>query len=55
MEVEPVKMAVTCHTAGCPVDGQTFVVDMYPNETEPIWRAVCGRCGNPVTDIVPAA
>ena len=45
-------MQATCHTEGCPVDGQTFVVDMYPNETEPIFRAQCYHCGQPVTDLV---
>lgn len=47
-------MKATCHTEGCPVDGVTFTVDMYPNEAEPIFRAQCGRCGQAVTDLVPA-
>jgi hypothetical protein len=36
------------------VDGHTFTVDMYPNETEPIFRAQCFQCGKAVTDLVPA-
>jgi hypothetical protein len=54
VEVEPVLMKATCHTEGCPVDGVTFTVEMYPNAAPPIYRAQCGRCGQPVTDLVPA-
>jgi hypothetical protein len=54
MEVEPTLMHVTCHTAGCPVDGTTYTVNMYPNEAPPTWRAVCAQCGQSITDIVPA-
>ena len=53
-EVEPVPMRVTCRTEDCPVEGQTFVVDMYPNAAPPVWRAQCGQCNQPVTDNVPA-
>lgn len=54
MEVEPVWILATCHTEGCPADGITFRVKMYPNEAPPIFRAQCGRCGQAVTDLVPA-
>lgn len=53
-EPEPVMMNATCRTVGCPVEGQTFTVPMYPNAAEPIYRAQCGRCLQPVTDLVPA-
>jgi hypothetical protein len=54
-EPQPVKMVVTCRTEGCPVEGVSYTVDMYPNKTEPFYRAQCGQCHNPITDIVPAA
>lgn len=54
MEVDPVKMKVTCHTLGCPVDDVTFTLDVYPNEAPPVYRVQCGQCGQPVTDLVPA-
>lgn len=54
-EEQPVLMNVTCHTEGCPVCGVTYTgVPMYPNAEPPTWRAVCGQCGNPVTDVVPS-
>ncbi|MEU9925031.1 hypothetical protein AB0H51_27750 [Streptomyces griseoluteus] len=53
-EPTPTKMAVTCHTVDCPESGVTFVVNMYPNASEPIWRAQCGACGQTITDITPA-
>ncbi|WP_367575271.1 hypothetical protein [Streptomyces griseoaurantiacus] len=53
-EVEPTMMKATCHTPGCPVAEQTFVEPMYPAPAPPVWRAQCGQCGQPVTDLVPA-
>lgn len=47
-------MKATCRTEGCPVQGVTYTVDMYPNEAPPIFRAQCFQCGQPVTDLVPA-
>jgi hypothetical protein len=39
---------VTCHTAGCDVVDVpvAIVADDWPAPT-----VVCGRCGNPITDI----
>ncbi|MFI5990298.1 hypothetical protein ACIBAC_00390 [Streptomyces sp. NPDC051362] len=57
------RMAVTCRTTAapekgiledCPENGVTYVVRMYPNATPPIYNAVCGQCGFPILDIVPA-
>jgi hypothetical protein len=62
-EPTSVRMAVTCRTVAdeeknikedCQENGVTYLVPMYPNATEPIWRAVCGQCGVLVADIVPA-
>jgi len=53
-EPVPVMMTATCHTPDCPMDGVGCVVPMYANAAEPIYRAQCGRCGEPVTDLVPA-
>jgi hypothetical protein len=53
-EVEPTMKKVTCHTEGCPVNGITYTVPMYPNAAPPVWRAQCGQCNQPVTDIQPA-
>lgn len=55
MEVDPVLMLATCRTEGCPVNGRTFTVEMYPNAAPPIFRAQCGQCSNPVTDLVSAS
>lgn len=52
-ETEPVPVAATCHTPGCPNEGRTFKTLMYPSETPPTFRAVCGQCGQPITDITP--
>lgn len=54
-EIQPVHMIATCHTPGCPVAEQPVNALMYPNPVEPTYRAVCGRCGQPVTDLAPAA
>ncbi|MER6109392.1 hypothetical protein [Streptomyces hirsutus] len=53
-EPTPTKMAATCHTAGCPEENVTYVVNMYPNASAPVWRAQCGQCGQTITDITPA-
>ncbi|MFB7576719.1 hypothetical protein [Streptomyces sp. NPDC056165] len=53
-EVEPVMMKITCHTVGCPVAEETFTEPMCPNASPPTFRAVCGQCGQTVTDLVPA-
>lgn len=53
-EEDPTPMRVTCRTDDCPVNGVTFTVGMYPNAAPPIWRAQCGQCGKPITDVVPA-
>ncbi|MFB6665964.1 hypothetical protein [Streptomyces parvus] len=53
-EPTPTQMLATCRTPDCPVQDQTFEVGMYPNASPPTWRAQCGQCGNPITDIEPA-
>jgi hypothetical protein len=55
VEPQPVVMVVTCRTEECPVQHVEYTVPMYPNATEPIFRAQCGQCGNLVSDIVTAA
>lgn len=52
-ELDPVMMSATCHTDGCPVADIAFVAPMYPNATEPIYRAQCGQCDQAITDLVP--
>ncbi|WP_169317286.1 hypothetical protein [Actinacidiphila oryziradicis] len=52
-ETTPVAMVATCQTAGCPVDGVPFNATLYANAAPPIYRAVCGQCGQIVTDLVP--
>jgi hypothetical protein len=52
-EVEPVKTAVTCRTEGCPVEGETFVLDVYPVGDPPVATVICVRCNQRVTDLVP--
>jgi hypothetical protein len=52
-EASPVTVRATCHTVGCPVAEVTYTVPMYPNPVPPEFRAQCGQCGQPVTDIVP--
>jgi hypothetical protein len=53
-EQTPVMLAATCHTEGCTVEGVPFTAPFFPNATEPIYRAVCAMCGQPITDLVPA-
>jgi hypothetical protein len=53
-ETPPVMLVATCRTVGCPVEGVPFTAPFFPNTTEPIYRAQCARCGQPVTDLVPA-
>ncbi|MFB7327129.1 hypothetical protein [Streptomyces sp. NPDC056190] len=53
-EVEPVMMKIICHTVGCPVAEETFTEPMCPNASPPTFRAVCGQCGQTVTDLVLA-
>ncbi|WP_324787015.1 hypothetical protein [Streptomyces sp. H51] len=54
-ELQPVLVSATCHTVGCPVEGVTYTgVPMYPSPVPPTFNAVCGQCGQPVTDIVQA-
>lgn len=50
----PVAMICTCRTPGCVACGIACAVEMYPNAAPPVYRAVCGQCGQTVTDIVPA-
>jgi hypothetical protein len=53
-EPQPVWMAATCHTLGCPVEGQAFENWYYPNPAPPMFRGQCAGCGETVTDLVPS-
>ncbi|MFD5753815.1 hypothetical protein ACFWIZ_00720 [Streptomyces sp. NPDC127044] len=46
-------MNVTCRTVGCPVADVTYTVNMYSNAAPPTYRAICGQCKQPITDLVP--
>ncbi|GHH21972.1 hypothetical protein [Streptomyces lanatus] len=54
-EVEPEAaiMVATCHTAGCPAEGEPCVGTYYANAEPPIYRGMCMPCGQPITDLVP--
>lgn len=54
MEAVGVWLIATCHTPGCPVEGQHFVCKAYPvPDSDPeLFNVVCGQCGQPVTDLV---
>lgn len=51
-EPTPVYFQATCRTPGCPAEGESEVVPLYPNATEPIYRASCGQC-NKIPELVP--
>ncbi|MFF3493745.1 hypothetical protein ACFYWS_20600 [Streptomyces sp. NPDC002795] len=53
-EEQPTVMKAVCHSEGCPVAEVEFVANMYANAEEPIYRAQCGQCGQPITDLAPA-
>ncbi|WP_217572565.1 hypothetical protein [Streptomyces sp. GbtcB7] len=46
-------MNVTCRTVMCPAAELTYTVDMYSNAEPPMYRAICGQCKQPITDLVP--
>lgn len=47
-----VAVVAECRTPGCPVAGRRFEVELHEN-ADGIYRAVCGRCGQPHTHLVP--
>lgn len=49
----PVRCTVICHTEGCELGGQPRVINLFPNEAPPVWRAQCSPCNQMITDIVP--
>jgi hypothetical protein len=53
-EPTPVYFVATCRTEGCVVQDQGFRMPFYPNAVAPIYRGVCGQCGQTVTDLVAA-
>jgi hypothetical protein len=53
-EPDPTYFSATCRTEGCEVQGQAFRAPCIPCAVPPVWRVVCGQCGQPVTDLVPA-
>ncbi|MBT2400647.1 hypothetical protein [Streptomyces sp. ISL-100] len=54
-ETEPTYYTCTCRTEGCPANGVPCNAPLYPNATEPTWRAQCGHCGKNITDMHPTA
>lgn len=52
-EPTPVPCVVTCHTEGCPLNGESRTVNLYPIGDPPTYQVVCAQCGQPITDIVP--
>jgi hypothetical protein len=45
-ETDPTMFLVTCHTEGCPAQiAGPEEAPFFPNESPPIWRAVCAGCG----------
>ncbi|MCX4666443.1 hypothetical protein OG453_07145 [Streptomyces sp. NBC_01381] len=53
-EEAPVSMTATCRTPECPVEGQAFTASFYANSEPPTYRGICMRCGQVLTDLVPA-
>ncbi|MFB7224237.1 MULTISPECIES: hypothetical protein [Terrabacteria group] len=51
-ETPDVDCQLVCHTEGCPNNGRVLVAGLSVN-TDGIWRAACGLCDQPITDIVP--
>lgn len=45
-----VPHVVTCRTPGCPREGDPIEVDLHEN-VDGVFRAVCGPCGQPHTDM----
>lgn len=41
-----------CHTEDCPNNGKILEAELSEN-TDGIWRAACGVCSQPITDITP--
>lgn len=54
-EDEPTTMLMvaTCHTPGCPAGSVTALLTGIG--TPPVFFVGCAQCGQPVTDVVPAA
>ncbi len=46
-----IDAVATCRTEGCPVAGVGFQVQLMEN-ADGIYRASCGRCNRPHTDVV---
>lgn len=47
-----VRATAECRTPDCPVAGTRFEVELHENG-DGYYRAVCGRCGQPHTHLVP--
>jgi hypothetical protein len=52
-EPTPTPCVVICHTEGCPRAEEARTVNLYANPAPPIYRASCGQCDQPITDITP--
>lgn len=48
-------VTATCHTPGCPKDGEPVAGLLVPDNPEEWgWTGItCGACGQPITDIIP--
>lgn len=52
-EPTPSEFTAICHTEGCPSAEIPFDVWLYPNpEPAPKWLCTCGKCEQPITDLV---
>lgn len=46
-----VHRVARCRTTDCPAKDQPFEVELYENAGDPKYVAVCGRCGDTITDL----
>ncbi|WP_443296158.1 hypothetical protein [Streptomyces sp. GDS52] len=53
-EPTPVMLIATCHTDGCKIEDVSITAAYYANAAPPVYRGVCGPCGQTITDLVPA-
>lgn len=49
-EIETVPAVLTCRTPECILEGQPIETVLAVN-ADGVWRAVCGPCEKPITDI----
>ncbi|MFK0290726.1 hypothetical protein ACIQU6_09635 [Streptomyces sp. NPDC090442] len=53
IEVTPpsIRRIARCRTPDCPAKNQPFEVVLYENHGDPKYVAVCGQCGDTITDL----